>query len=398
MITASVDVFCCYAQVDYSFAKGLKTHLVPLQRQGLITIWNAAWRSDYLLTASIIILLISPDFIASDYCDSVEMKSALARHNRGEAQIIPIIVRPTVWEQTPFSHLQALPRNGKPITRQRNRDEAFLEIAKEILSIVKEHNEQVTISNASDLPTVSSHIIEDSLARPHVLVVDDDERLLEFLKLGFRYEGFDGSFVTNGEDALIFMQIYAPDVAILDIGLKGGIGGFEICRAIRANPKTRNTLVLILSARDNVSDRIVGLDKGADDYLIKPFDFDELIARLRALLRRRDRLSDNKDENELKLLEFGNLRLDLTNHMVSQSGNVIELNDIEYNLLLLFMSHPRRVLDRQTILNRVWGNDFLGETNVIEAYITNLREKIEDSPSQPRLIQTVRGVGYVLKG
>jgi two-component system response regulator MprA len=159
----------------------------------------------------------------------------------------------------------------------------------------------------------------------------------------------------------------------------------------------------MLTARDEPRDRVLGLDTGADDYLTKPFSFEELVARIRAILRRQRRTSgaagDNgAHNNESKTLQFGDLRLNMATREVTRAGRLIELTATEYNLLHLFMSHPRQVLDRQTILNRVWGYDFLGETNIIEVYVRYLREKIEDSPSTPRLIQTVRGVGYVLKG
>ena len=173
-----------------------------------------------------------------------------------------------------------------------------------------------------------------------------------------------------------------------------GIDGLEVCRLLRANPTTRDVPVLMITAKDEVRDRIAGLDTGADDYLTKPFDFDELVARIRAILRRQNRTkatqagANGDSDTGGQALQFADLRL----------NRLIELTATEYNLLHLFMRHPRQVLDRQTILNQVWGYDFLGETNIIEVYVRYLREKIEDSPSTPRLIHTVRSVGYVLKG
>ena len=154
---------------------------------------------------------------------------------------------------------------------------------------------------------------------------------------------------------------------------------------------------MILTAKEEVRDRIAGLDMGADDYLTKPFSFDELVARIRAILRRQSRSEELRAVHS-QILRFGDLQLNTSTREVLRGERPIELTATEYNLLHLFMSHPRQVLDRQTILNRVWGYDFLGETNIIEVYVRYLREKIEDSPSSPRLIQTVRGVGYVLKG
>jgi two-component system response regulator MprA len=231
-----------------------------------------------------------------------------------------------------------------------------------------------------------------------VLVVDDEENIIEFIRLGLRYEGFQVESASDGEQGITAAQRVNPDLIILDLMLPG-IDGLEVCRRLRANPTTRDIPVLMLTAKDEVRDRITGLRMGADDYLAKPFDFDELLERMRAILRRsRPRANGSSDESSGQVLEFADLKLNTATREVTRGGRLIELTATEYNLLHLFMSHPRQVLDRQTILNRVWGYDFLGETNIIEVYVRYLREKIEDSPSSPRLIQTVRSVGYVLKG
>jgi DNA-binding response OmpR family regulator len=231
-----------------------------------------------------------------------------------------------------------------------------------------------------------------------VLVVDDEENIIEFIRLGLRYEGFQVESAPDGEQGITAAQRVNPDLIILDLMLPG-IDGLEVCRRLRTNPTTSDIPVLMLTAKDDVRDRITGLRTGADDYLAKPFDFDELLERMRAILRRsRPRANGSSDENSGQVLEFGDLKLNTATREVTRGGRLIELTATEYNLLHLFMSHPRQVLDRQTILNRVWGYDFLGETNIIEVYVRYLREKIEDSPSSPRLIQTVRSVGYVLKG
>lgn len=235
-----------------------------------------------------------------------------------------------------------------------------------------------------------------------VLVIDDEENIIEFIRLGLRYEGFQVESASNGEVGITSAQRINPDLVILDV-MMPGIDGLEVCRRLRANPITQDVPILMLTAKDEVRDRITGLKTGADDYLTKPFDFDELLERIRAILRRQNRSKVNSgsaspgDANG-QILQFGDLRLNPATREVTRGGRLIELTATEYNLLHLFMSHPRQVLDRQTILNRVWGYDFLGETNIIEVYVRYLREKIEDSPSTPRLIQTVRSVGYVLKG
>ena len=237
-----------------------------------------------------------------------------------------------------------------------------------------------------------------------VLVIEDEENIIELIKLGLRYEGFQVEAVSDGLEGLSAAQRISPDIVILDLGLPpGSIDGLEVCRRLRINPTTQDVPVLMLTARGDVEDRVVGLKTGADDYLTKPFSFEELVARIQAILRRQHRSSgtaygDGTSEREGQVLQFGDLRLNMTTREVTRAGRQIELTATEYNLLHLFMSHPRQVLDRQTILNKVWGYDFLGETNIIEVYVRYLREKIEDTPSTPRLIQTVRGVGYVLKG
>jgi two-component system response regulator MprA len=235
-----------------------------------------------------------------------------------------------------------------------------------------------------------------------VLVIDDEENIIEFIRLGLRYEGFQVESASDGEQGVNAAQRIDPDVIILDV-MMPGIDGLEVCRRLRSNPTTIDIPILMLTAKDDVRDRITGLRTGADDYLTKPFDFDELLERIRAILRRQSRTKTiqggaNSGESIGQVLEFADLHLNTSTREVTRGGRQIELTATEYNLLHLFMSHPRQVLDRQTILNRVWGYDFLGETNIIEVYVRYLREKIEDLPSSPRLIQTVRGVGYVLKG
>lgn len=230
-----------------------------------------------------------------------------------------------------------------------------------------------------------------------VLVIDDQENIIEFIKLGLKYEKFLVESAVDGPQGLAAAQRVNPDLIILDLMLPG-MDGLEVCHRLRENPTTRDIPILMLTAKDDVRDRIAGLDAGADDYLTKPFSFEELVARIRAILRRQNRGRDEGDAAHGQILQFGDLQLNTSTREVTRGERQIELTATEYNLLHLFMSHPRQVLDRQTILNRVWGYDFLGETNIIEVYVRYLREKIEDSPSTPRLIQTVRGVGYVLKG
>lgn len=234
-----------------------------------------------------------------------------------------------------------------------------------------------------------------------VLVVDDEDNIIELIRLGLRYEGFQVETASDGEQGIIVAQRINPDLVILDV-MMPGIDGLEVCRRLRSNPTTRDVPILMLTAKDEVGDRILGLQTGADDYLTKPFDFYELLERIKAILRRQNRSKGSSStlngDTSSQILEFGNIQMNISTREVTRNGQLVELTATEYNLLHLFINHPRQVLDRQTILNRVWGYDFLGETNIIEVYVRYLREKIEDSPSSPRLIVTVRGVGYVLKG
>ncbi len=235
---------------------------------------------------------------------------------------------------------------------------------------------------------------EDS--RPRLLVIDDEQSIVDFIRLGMRYEGFRVEDAGDGVSGFDAAQRLRPDLIILDVMLPG-MDGIEVCRRLRENEATADIPILMLTAKDEVRDRVEGLESGADDYLTKPFSFEELLARVRALLRRQRRIVAAGGPGG-RVLKIGDLTLDEAAHEVHRGDRLVELTATEYNLLHLFMTHPRQVLDRQTILNRVWGYDFMGETNIIEVYVRYLREKIEDEPSAPRFIQTVRGVGYVLKG
>ncbi len=235
---------------------------------------------------------------------------------------------------------------------------------------------------------------EDS--RPRLLVIDDESSIVDFIRLGMRYEGYRVEDAGDGVSGFDTAQRLRPDLIILDVMLPG-MDGIEVCRRLRENEATADIPILMLTAKDEVRARVEGLESGADDYLTKPFSFEELLARVRALLRRQQRIAAAGGPGR-RVLKIGDLTLDEAAHEVHRGEHLVELTATEYNLLHLFMTHPRQVLDRQTILNRVWGYDFMGETNIIEVYVRYVREKIEDEPSAPRFIQTVRGVGYVLKG
>ena len=227
-----------------------------------------------------------------------------------------------------------------------------------------------------------------------VLVIDDEESIIDLIKLGLKYEGFEVVAASDGEEGVAAAQRTNPIFIILDWMLPD-MDGLEVCRRLRSNPTTREIPILLLTAKDEVGSRVEGLNTGADDYLTKPFSFEELVARIRAILRR---LNHGTMSENSQVLTVGDVELNMATHEAKRAGRQIDLTVTEYNLLHLFMSHVGQALDRQTILNQVWGYDFLGETNIIEVYVRYLREKIEDSPSSPRYIQTIRGVGYIMKG
>ena len=219
----------------------------------------------------------------------------------------------------------------------------------------------------------------------NILVVDDDPEIVSFVKRGLIYDGYEVDTASDGSEALAKARDAEPDLVILDI-MMPGIDGIEVSRRLR---QASDVPILMLTAKGTVSDRVTGLDSGADDYLVKPFSFDELLARVRALLRRRQ-------PKEGELLRFGDLSLNTATREVRRRNEIIDLTVQEFDLLELFMRHPRQVLSRDRIYARVWGYDFGGESNVIEVYVSYLRSKLE-AGDMPRLIHTVRGVGYVLR-
>ena len=216
------------------------------------------------------------------------------------------------------------------------------------------------------------------------LVVDDEPNILDFIKLGLSYEGFEVKTARDGPNGLALARDSNPDVIILDVMLPG-MDGLEVCQRIRAQSDAG---IVMLTARDELQDRIAGLDRGADDYVVKPFRFEELMARIRAVLRRRG-------STRQPVLSFADLSLDQDTREVRRGERLVELTPREYDLLKLFMFNQRQVLSKDTILERVWGYDFEGDANIVEVYVRYLREKLADIP--PKLIQTVRGVGYILK-
>jgi two-component system response regulator MprA len=219
----------------------------------------------------------------------------------------------------------------------------------------------------------------------HILIVDDDPEIVSLVKRGLAYKGYTVDTAGDGAEALAKALDREPDLVVMDI-MMPGLDGIEVSRRLR---QASDVPILMLTARGTVADRVAGLDSGADDYLVKPFSLDELFARVRALLRRRT-------AKRGEVLKFGGLSLNTSTREVKYRNQNIQLTAQEFDLLKLFLAHPRQVLTRDFIYEKVWGYNFEGDSNVIEVYIRYLRSKLE-AGGRPRLVHTVRRVGYVLR-
>ena len=226
-----------------------------------------------------------------------------------------------------------------------------------------------------------------------ILIVDDEPAVREALQRSLAFEGYGTEVAVDGYDALTKTGTYAPDLIVLDIQMPR-MDGLTAARRLRSTGTT--TPILMLTARDTVGDRVTGLDAGADDYLVKPFELDELFARIRALLRRSSYAAAAGAVPDDDVLAFGDLRMDLTTREVTRGTRRVELTRTEYTLLEMFLAHPRQVLTREQILKAVWGFDFEPSSNSLDVYVMYLRRKTE-AGGEPRLVHTVRGVGYALR-
>jgi two-component system response regulator MprA len=226
--------------------------------------------------------------------------------------------------------------------------------------------------------------VTSGVPQVRVLVVDDEPHIVEYLQMGFEYEGYAVSVAYDGEEALQLARQSPHDIAILDVML-GEMSGTDVARRLRASDELG---IIMLTARSSTAERIAGLDLGADDYVTKPFEFKELLARVRAVLRRRGKAPQHA-------LAFDDITLDRDTHWVTRGQRVIDLTPREFELLALFLAHPRQVLSREVIFSHVWGFDYDGDQNVLEVFIRHLREKLGDEPTQP--LHTVRGIGYALR-
>ena len=221
----------------------------------------------------------------------------------------------------------------------------------------------------------------------HILIIEDDERIANMIRRGLIFDGFEATVAHTGTAGLERVREEMPDLVILDLMLPE-IDGMEVCRRLRL---ASDVPIIMLTAKEAVPDRVAGLEAGADDYMVKPFAFEELLARVRALLRRRQQSAETPT-----VLRFADLELDTGTRQARRANRTIDLTAKEYDLLYMFMRHPRQVLTRDQIFEHVWEYDFGGESNIIEVYVRYLRMKLE-AESEPRLIHTARGMGYVLR-
>jgi len=226
-----------------------------------------------------------------------------------------------------------------------------------------------------------------------VLVVDDEENLVASLEYTLAREGYQVCTAGDGPSALETARQQHPDLIILDVMLPG-LSGFEVCRILR---REMVVPILMLTARDDEVDRVVGLELGADDYVTKPFSMRELMARVRAMLRRLERLGENAGW-QVSALAAGDLRVDLASHEAFLGERPLQLSPKEYDLLVFLIRHPRRVFTRGQLLDQVWGKDYYGDIRTVDVHVRWLREKIEEDPSHPRRVETVRGTGYRFRG
>ena len=241
---------------------------------------------------------------------------------------------------------------------------------------------------------------KNNLKKRLVLVVEDEEEIVRLISFHLEKEGYAVLSAASGTEALSLVFEHLPDLIILDIMLPE-MDGLEVCRRLRGSDKAASIPVLILSARKEELDRVLGLEMGADDYMIKPFSVRELVARVRAMLRRIDQLkgtSESSSREEEKVLRAGNIALYPERHQVTVGERSCNLTHKEFVLLQLLMSNPGKVLTRELLLDRVWGYEVEIDTRTVDVHIRYLRQKIEPDPAEPHYIETVRGVGYRFAG
>jgi phosphate regulon transcriptional regulator PhoB len=224
--------------------------------------------------------------------------------------------------------------------------------------------------------------------RPKVVLIEDERDIVELVRYNFRKEGFEVESFSRGEEGLQYLRRHPADLVLLDIMLPDR-DGFEICRRLRAEEQLKSLPVIFLTAKGEEIDRVLGLEIGADDYVVKPFSPRELVARAKAVLRRQTRPAESAE-----VVETRDLRLDARTQEVTVRGRSVELSTLEFKLLHFLASHPRRIFSREQLLDEVWGRDRFVTPRTVDVHMRRLREKIEDHPEKPQYLQTVRGAGY----
>ncbi|MCI9576385.1 MAG: response regulator transcription factor [Clostridiales bacterium] len=229
-----------------------------------------------------------------------------------------------------------------------------------------------------------------------VYVTDDEINICRLVAFGLKDEGFETEIFTDGNALLEAVQRRRPDAVILD-WMMPAPDGLAVCRTLRSAPETRALPILMLTAKSSEIDRVLGLEMGADDYIVKPFSMKELCARVRAVMRRTELQAVPPPPRE-EILEASGILVDIDSHTITKNGNPIELTAKEFDLLVMLMKNKGRVLTRNTLLDKVWGMEYFGDTRTVDVHVRYLRQKIEDNPESPALVQTVRGVGYKFSG
>lgn len=224
--------------------------------------------------------------------------------------------------------------------------------------------------------------------RQRVIIIEDERDIVELVRYNFRKEGFEVECFSRGREGLDFLRRNSADLVLLDILLPDE-DGFEICKRLRSDERLKTLPVIFLTAKSEEMDRVLGLEIGADDYVVKPFSPRELVARVKAVLRRQERVAEKRE-----VVEAGALRLDVRTQEVTVRGKLVDLSALEFKLLYFLASHPRHVFDRDRLLDEVWGRDRFVTPRTVDVHIRRLREKIEELPNRPQFLQTVRGSGY----
>lgn len=226
-----------------------------------------------------------------------------------------------------------------------------------------------------------------------ILVVDDEEPIQELLRFNLEKEGYLVCVAKDGQEALKHVENDQPDLLVLDLMLPG-MDGLEVCRKLRSNPRFQKIPIIMLTAKGEEIDKVLGLELGADDYMTKPFSPRELLARIKARLRRQN----SQEEADAQIISRGELRVDVTGFRVHVRGEETELTPKEFELLRVFVAHPGRVYSREELLERIWGYEYDGDTRTVDVHVHHLRLKVERDPSNPEYIETLRGIGYRFKG